>query len=177
MDARPARRPGLERRILRILRQLPPGQLLRLPDDHVRHRDHQRRRLCRLHDRARGSAGAGARGVVRRGGGAADVRRRHHLQLPAQQRRAGPATWWRCSAWADLAIWVSSLLRRWASRQWPSRAGRTRKRWPISLGAWRYIDNQAQDPAAELQKLGGAKVVLATVTAAMPWLRPWADWA
>jgi len=32
------------------------------------------------------------------------------------------------------------------------------------LGAWRYIDSQAQDPAAELTRLGGAKVVLATVT-------------
>ena len=32
------------------------------------------------------------------------------------------------------------------------------------LGAWRYIDSQAQDPAAELTKLGGAKVILATVT-------------
>jgi D-arabinose 1-dehydrogenase-like Zn-dependent alcohol dehydrogenase len=28
-----------------------------------------------------------------------------------------------------------------------------------------YIDSKAQDPAAELQKLGGAKAVLATVTA------------
>jgi D-arabinose 1-dehydrogenase-like Zn-dependent alcohol dehydrogenase len=34
-----------------------------------------------------------------------------------------------------------------------------------TLGAWRYIDNQAQDASAELQKLGGAKVILATVTA------------
>ena len=34
------------------------------------------------------------------------------------------------------------------------------------LGASHYIDSAAQDPAAELQKLGGAKVVLATVTAA-----------
>jgi D-arabinose 1-dehydrogenase-like Zn-dependent alcohol dehydrogenase len=32
------------------------------------------------------------------------------------------------------------------------------------LGAWRYIDSQAQDPAAELQKLGGAKVIISTVT-------------
>src|SRR6185369_373819 len=32
------------------------------------------------------------------------------------------------------------------------------------LGAHRYIDSQAQDPAAELLKLGGAKVILATVT-------------
>jgi D-arabinose 1-dehydrogenase-like Zn-dependent alcohol dehydrogenase len=32
------------------------------------------------------------------------------------------------------------------------------------LGATSYIDSKAQDPAAELLKLGGAKVVLATVT-------------
>jgi D-arabinose 1-dehydrogenase-like Zn-dependent alcohol dehydrogenase len=32
------------------------------------------------------------------------------------------------------------------------------------LGAWRYIDSQNQDPAAELAKLGGAKVIVATVT-------------
>jgi D-arabinose 1-dehydrogenase-like Zn-dependent alcohol dehydrogenase len=37
---------------------------------------------------------------------------------------------------------------------------------PLSrqLGAWHYIDSQAQDPAAELNKLGGAKVILATAT-------------
>lgn len=32
------------------------------------------------------------------------------------------------------------------------------------LGAMQYIDSTAQDPAAELNKLGGAKVVIATVT-------------
>src|SRR6202012_5968338 len=32
------------------------------------------------------------------------------------------------------------------------------------LGAHDYIDSQKQDPAAELTKLGGAKIVLATVT-------------
>jgi D-arabinose 1-dehydrogenase-like Zn-dependent alcohol dehydrogenase len=32
------------------------------------------------------------------------------------------------------------------------------------LGATHYIDSQGSDPAAELTKLGGAKVVLATVT-------------
>jgi D-arabinose 1-dehydrogenase-like Zn-dependent alcohol dehydrogenase len=32
------------------------------------------------------------------------------------------------------------------------------------LGAHHYIDSQMQDPAAELQKLGGAKAILATVT-------------
>src|SRR5581483_8842131 len=34
------------------------------------------------------------------------------------------------------------------------------------LGSHYYIDNTKQDPAAELQKLGGAKVILATVTSA-----------
>lgn len=32
------------------------------------------------------------------------------------------------------------------------------------LGAQHYIDSKAQDPAAELQKLGGARAILATVT-------------
>ncbi len=32
------------------------------------------------------------------------------------------------------------------------------------LGAWRYIDSEAQEPAEKLSRLGGAKVVLATVT-------------
>jgi D-arabinose 1-dehydrogenase-like Zn-dependent alcohol dehydrogenase len=32
------------------------------------------------------------------------------------------------------------------------------------LGAHHYIDNQAEDPAAALQRLGGAKVILATAT-------------
>jgi D-arabinose 1-dehydrogenase-like Zn-dependent alcohol dehydrogenase len=32
------------------------------------------------------------------------------------------------------------------------------------LGATHYIDSKAQDPAAELTKLGGAKVIVATVT-------------
>lgn len=34
------------------------------------------------------------------------------------------------------------------------------------LGAWRYIDSKACDPAAELARLGGAKVILATATSA-----------
>ncbi len=34
------------------------------------------------------------------------------------------------------------------------------------LGAWHYLDTQLVDPAAELTKMGGARIVLATVTAA-----------
>src|SRR5262245_41838100 len=32
------------------------------------------------------------------------------------------------------------------------------------LGAWRYIDSQRHEPAAELARLGGARAILATVT-------------
>ncbi len=46
--------------------------------------------------------------------------------------------------------------------------GRGKDKEPLAakLGAAHYIDSGAQDPAAELQKLGGAKVILATVTSA-----------
>ena len=42
--------------------------------------------------------------------------------------------------------------------------GRDKEPLARKLGAAHYIDSQGQDPAAELQKLGGAKIVLATVT-------------
>jgi alcohol dehydrogenase len=44
--------------------------------------------------------------------------------------------------------------------------GRDKEPLARQLGAEIYIDSQAQDPAKELQKLGGAKVILATVTSA-----------
>ena len=42
--------------------------------------------------------------------------------------------------------------------------GRDKEPLARKLGAHHYIDSQAQDPAAELLELGGAKVILATVT-------------
>ncbi|HEX4770108.1 MAG TPA: alcohol dehydrogenase [Bryobacteraceae bacterium] len=42
--------------------------------------------------------------------------------------------------------------------------GREKEMMIRSLGAHEYIDSAAGDPAAALQKLGGAKVILATVT-------------
>ena len=42
--------------------------------------------------------------------------------------------------------------------------GRDKEPLARQLGAAAYIDSQAQDPAAELLKLGGAKVILATAT-------------
>jgi D-arabinose 1-dehydrogenase-like Zn-dependent alcohol dehydrogenase len=42
--------------------------------------------------------------------------------------------------------------------------GKDKEELARKLGASQYIDSQTQDPAAELQKLGGARVILATVT-------------
>jgi D-arabinose 1-dehydrogenase-like Zn-dependent alcohol dehydrogenase len=42
--------------------------------------------------------------------------------------------------------------------------GRDKEPLAMKLGAWRYIDSQTQDAAAELARLGGARVILATVT-------------
>src|SRR5215475_897872 len=42
--------------------------------------------------------------------------------------------------------------------------GKDKEAFAKKLGAHHYIDNQASDPAAELNKLGGAQVVIATVT-------------
>src|SRR5438309_81098 len=42
--------------------------------------------------------------------------------------------------------------------------GKDKEAFAKELGAHHYIDSQASDPAAELNKLGGAKVVIATVT-------------
>jgi D-arabinose 1-dehydrogenase-like Zn-dependent alcohol dehydrogenase len=42
--------------------------------------------------------------------------------------------------------------------------GQDKQELARKLGASQYIDSQSQDPGAELRKLGGAKVILATVT-------------
>jgi Zn-dependent alcohol dehydrogenases len=47
--------------------------------------------------------------------------------------------------------------------------GKDKEAFAKKLGAHHYIDSQASDPAAELNKLGGAKVVIATVTNAEQW--------
>ena len=44
--------------------------------------------------------------------------------------------------------------------------GKNKEPLARKLGAWQYIDSQSQDPAAALQKLGGAGVILSTVTSA-----------
>ena len=46
--------------------------------------------------------------------------------------------------------------------------GKNKEPLARQLGAVHYIDSQAQDPAAELIKLGGATVILATATSSKP---------
>ena len=46
--------------------------------------------------------------------------------------------------------------------------GRDKEALARKLGARHYIDSEAQDVAAELGKLGGAKVILATAASARP---------
>jgi len=42
--------------------------------------------------------------------------------------------------------------------------GTSKRDLALELGARRYIDSTAKDPADELRKLGGAKVILSTIT-------------
>jgi len=44
--------------------------------------------------------------------------------------------------------------------------GKDKEPFVKKLGAWRYIDSESQDPAKELTALGGARVILSTVTSA-----------
>ena len=61
------------------------------------------------------------------------------------------ATSWPCSAW--VGFHTVAIAR-----------GPDKEPFAKQLGASLYIDSQAQDAAAELTKLGGANVILATVT-------------
>ena len=101
--------------------------------------------------------------LSRGGGGAADVRRRDDVQLPAQQRCAAGRSGGRTRARRP------GPSRRPVRRQGglPDRGDRARQRQGAAGPPTRrrhYIDSQSQDPAAELRNLGGAKVILATVT-------------
>ncbi len=81
-----AGRRRLARWALRPLRPLPARRFHHLPGTpHPRHR--LRRRLCRLHDRARARARAHPGRARFRGCSTPAVRRYHHVQRPAPQRR------------------------------------------------------------------------------------------
>src|SRR5262245_64225513 len=72
------------------------------------------------------------------------------------------ARWSPSTASAGSAISPCSTRGRWALRR--SRINRGTDKEPLArqLGAHHYIDASAHDTVAELQKLGGARVILAT---------------
>ena len=109
-------------------------------------------------------AGGGARRIVGRGGRAADVRGSHDVQRAAEQRGAGGGRRRPFSGWAGSVIWACSSPRRWGSRRWASRAGRTRNRWPEN--SVRGITSTARRRIRRRNWRGWAapKVILATVT-------------
>ena len=76
----------------------------------------------------------------------------------------GPAMSSPFRALAASAISPCSSRAAWASTPSPSPAGKDKEKLALELGAHRYIDSETQDAAKALMALGGAKVILATVT-------------
>ena len=68
--------------------------------------------------------------------------------------------------WASAGSAISACSSRpsMGFEPWRSRAARTRRSSRASSARMLYIDSEAEDPAAALLALGGAKVILATVT-------------
>jgi alcohol dehydrogenase len=93
--------------------------------------------------------------------------RHHDLQRPAQFGRPRWETWspfWRWEAWAT---WASSSPQSWPSATWQSPEAPTRCSWQElarELGAHDYIDSTAGNPGEALQAMGGAKVILSTIS-------------
>jgi len=109
------------------------------------------------------------RTICPRRGGAADVRRHHHVQRAAQQRR--PAGRGRCRARPRRARHLGvQFAAKMGFKTIAIARGQDKAPLARQLGAHHYIDSRAEDPAAALQKFGGAKVILATATSARRWM-------
>ena len=75
--------------------------------------------------------------------------------MPCTATRSPP----RKPALAALGIWVSSLRGRWI----PS-VRSDKEKLAKDLGVHAYIDSASEDAPAELQRMGGARAILATGT-------------
>ena len=73
------------------------------------------------------------------------------------------AIWSRFKALAALGISVSSLRGTW-DPYGRTRAGREKEKLATDLGAHVYVDTAVEDGSAVLQRLGGARAILATGT-------------
>ena len=72
------------------------------------------------------------------------------------------ATWLRCRALAGWGIWESNLHNKFGYNVAAIGRGPENAALAMKLGASMYIDSKATNAAEELQKLGGAQVILAT---------------
>ena len=84
--------------------------------------------------------------------------------MPCATAARGPAISSRCWAWAGLGHLGVQYAVKMGFKTVGIARGKDKEPLANKLGAHHYIDSQTQDPAAELQKLGGAKAILATVT-------------
>ena len=123
-----------------------------------------RRRLCRVHDRAGERGRADACGPPCHRGGPVDVRRPHNVQRTAQFSGARAGDVVAVLGLGGLGHLGVQYAREMGFQTVGIARGKDKELLARQLGASVYIDSQAQDPAAELQKLGGAKVILATAT-------------
>ena len=73
-----------------------------------------------------------------------------------------PATWSRCRVSAAWVIWEFNSPANSVIRSRPSDAGLKTQRSQRNSGASLYIDSKSTKAAEALQKLGGARVILAT---------------
>ena len=161
---RPTGRSRLARRTLRVLRFLPSRRFRYLPNRAPSSRHRVRRRLRRIHDRSRRRIGADSGRTFSRRGRTADVRRESPPSTRFATAARGPAIWSPYSASAVSATWAFSSPRRWVSGPLPSREGWTRNRWPGSSARGITSTARRRIPRRNWLKLGGAKVILATVT-------------
>ena len=109
---------------------------------------------------------AGAGGTDGGRGGAADVRRRDHVQLPAAFGARVRENWWQSTGWGGLGHLGVQFAARMGFRTVAIARGADKEALARQLGAAGYIDSEARDAAAELARMGGAKAILATVTSA-----------
>ena len=107
--------------------------------------------------------GGGAARGGRRRRGAVDVRRSDHVQRLAQQR-ARPGDLVAIYGIGGLGHLGVQFAAKMGFYTVAVARGQEKAALARELGADLYIDSQATDAAAELAKLGGARVILATVT-------------
>ena len=121
-----------------------------------------RRRIRRIHDRTGRNPRGDSRRIAGRGSGSLYVCRRHSLQRATQfwaraPERSSPGT-----GIGGLGHLGVQYARQMGFETVAINRGNDKESLARQLGAHHYIDSIAQEAVTELQKLGGARVILAT---------------